>query len=142
MSMRDESEAAAREWAVLQPLYERYEWWALAIKLLAVSLFGAGVAIDIDAPWLALLCLVLWLQEGILKTSQARLGARLLRLEQWLAGDVAAATMQVFSLHREWMAVRAGAAGLLLEYLHAASRPTVVFPYGLLLLVALAQTVA
>ena len=139
MPLHDTTDAAAREWQILQPMYERYEASALTIKLLAVALFGAGIAIDMPALWLALLCLVLWLQEGIFKTCQARLGARLLRIEQWLAGDVAAATLQVFQLHRDWAAQRAGSLGLLSEYLRSASRPTVAFPYAVLMLVAVVQ---
>lgn len=141
MPLHDTTDAAAREWEILQPLYERYESSALTIKLLAVALFGAGVAIDMPALWLVLLCLVLWLQEGIFKTYQSRLGARLLLVEQWLAGDLAAATLQAFQLHRSWSAQRAGTVGLMMEYLHSASRPTVAFPYGVLLLVAMAQLV-
>ena len=141
MPLHDTTEAAAREWETLQPLYERYESSALTIKLLAVALVSVGAAIDMPAPWLVLLCLVLWLQEGIFKTYQARLGARLLLVEQWLAGDLAAATMQAFQLHRGWSAQRAGSVGLVLEYLRSASRPTVAFPYGVLILVAIAQRV-
>jgi len=142
MPLLDNTEAAAQEWAILQPLYERYEWSALTIKLLAVALFSAGLVIDVLAPWLILLCLVLWLQEGIFKTYQARLGARLWQLEQLLAGDAVTNGTLAFQLHRSWAAQRAGAHDLLLEYLRSASRPTVAFPYGLLLLVAVAQTVA
>ncbi len=141
MALHDTTEAATREWEILQPLYERYEWSALIIKLTAVVLFGAGIAIDMQTSWLLLLCLVMWLQEGIFKTYQMRLGERLLRLEQWLAGDVAAATMQAFQLHRDWAAQRAGFVGLLFEYLRSASRPTVAFPYALLMLVAVVQGV-
>ncbi len=141
MPLLDNTEAAAQEWAVLQPLYERYEWSALVIKLLAVTLFSVGLAIDMPMPWLVLLCLVWWLQEAIFKTYQARLGTRLLRIEQWIAGDAAAATLQFFQLHRDWSAQRAGSLGVLSEYLRSASRPTVAFPYGLLLLLAVAQTV-
>ena len=142
MPLLDNTQAAAQEWAILQPLYERYEGSALAIKLLAVTLFSAGLVLEVMAPWLVLLCLVLWLQEGIFKTCQARLGVRLLQLEQLLDGDAVASGTQAFQLHRDWAAQRAGSVGLLLEYLRSASRPTVAFPYGLLLLVAVAQTVA
>lgn len=136
MALNESTDAAAREWTVLQPLYERYEWSALSIKLLTVALFGVGIAIDMPSPWLALLCLVMWLQEGIFKTYQTRLGARLLRIEQCLGGDVAAASLQAFQLHRDWAAQRVGSLGLLSEYLRSATRPTVAFPYALLLLVA------
>ena len=141
MPIHETTDAATREWAILQPLYERYEWLALAIKLLGVALFSVGIAIDMPGSWLLLLCLVLWLQEGILKTYQARLGARLLRIEQWLDGDVAAATLQAFQLHRDWNAQRSGVPGLLSEYLHSSIRPTVAFPYAVLALVALVQMV-
>lgn len=141
MPLNDNTASAAREWEILQPLYERYEWSALAIKLLAVALFSAGVAIDMQGFWLVVLCLVMWLQDGIFKTYQARLGARLLRIEQWLAGDVAAATLQGFQLHRDWAAQPAGSVVLLLEYLRSASRPTVAFPYAVLALVAAVRMV-
>lgn len=142
MAHHDTTEAARREWEILQPLYERYEWSALSIKLVAVALFGAGIAIDMPTPWLVLACLVLWLQEGIFKTSQSRLGARLLRIEQGLAGDMAAATVQAFALHRDWSAQRGGTLGLLVEYVRSAARPTVAFPYALLILVAVVSGVA
>lgn len=139
MSLHESTDAAAREWAILQPLHEHYERPALIIKLLTVALFGVGVAIDMQAYWLILLCLVMWMQEGIFKTCQARLGARLLRLEQWLAGDPAAATLQAFHLHCDWAAQRGGSLGLLLEYLRSARRPTVAFPYVLLVLAAVVE---
>jgi hypothetical protein len=125
---------AAREWAVLQNLYERYEFGALAVKLAAVVLFFAGVVIDLHATWLMLLMAVLWLQEGIFKTSQSRLEARLLQLEQLLAeGD--GGQGGAFQLHTRWAAQRPGTIGLVGEYLRSAMRPTVAFPYAVLLLV-------
>lgn len=142
MPLLDNTDAAAQEWVLLQPLYERYEGSALFIKLLAVALFSVGLVMDVLVPWLVLLCLVLWLQEGIFKTYQGRLGARLLQLEQLLAGDAAASGTPAFQLHRGWAAQRAGASGLLLEYLRSARRPTVAFPYAVLILVALVQAVA
>jgi len=127
---------AAREWAVLQILHERYEFGALAIKLTAVVLFFAGIVIDLHATWLMLLMAVLWLQEGIFKTSQSRLGARLLQLEQTLAeGD--GGQGGAFQLHTGWAAQRPGTIGLVGEYLRSAMRPTVAFPYAVLLLVLL-----
>lgn len=125
---------AAREWAVLQILHERYEFGALAIKLTAVVLFFAGIVIDLHATWLMLLMAVLWLQEGIFKTSQSRLGARLLQLEQLLA-EGNGGQGEAFQLHTRWATQRPGTIGLVGEYLRSAMRPTVAFPYAVLLLV-------
>lgn len=125
--------AAAREWTVLQHLYERYEFGALMIKLTAVALFFAGIVIDLHASWLMLLMAVLWLQEGIFKTSQTRLGGRLLQLEQMLAGGDGGQG-GAFQLHTGWAAQRPGVIGLVGEYLRSAMRPTVAFPYAVLLL--------
>lgn len=124
------NDAAAREWAVLQPLYERYEFGALAIKLTAVVLLFGGIVIELHGTWLLLLLAVLWLQEGIFKTYQARLGERLLAIERGIA---AGGTAHAFTLHSGWLAQRKGAVGLVREYLVSAIRPTVAFPYLVLL---------
>ena len=122
--------AAAHEWAVLQPLYERYEFGALSIKLTAIVLFFGGIVIELHGTWLILLLAVLWLQEGIFKTCQSRLGERLLAIER----DIAAGTTAgAFALHSQWQAQRRGVFGLLREYLSSAIRPTVAFPYLVLL---------
>ncbi len=124
------TDAACREWSVLQPLYERYEFGALAIKLTAVVLFFGGIVIELHGAWLLLLIAVLWLQEGIFKTCQARLGERLLAIEQDIA---AGATAGAFALHTRWQVQRKGVFGLVREYLSTAMRPTVAFPYLVLL---------
>ncbi len=122
--------AAAQEWSVLQKLHERYEFGALTIKLTAVVLFFAGLVVELHGTWLVLLVALLWLQEGIFKTYQARLGNRLLALEQ---GMTAGETLRVFALHSDWLAQRKGLIGQVREYLGSAVRPTVAFPYLVLL---------
>jgi len=79
--------------------------------------------------------LVFWLMEGIFRTSQSRLGSRLLRLEAHLRQDPPSGA--AYQLHSEWQAGRPGMLGLLGEYLGNAARPTVAFPYPLLLIGAL-----
>ena len=130
MEMNMMTNAAAQEWSVLQKLHERYEFGALAIKLTAVVLFFAGLVIELHGTWLMLLVAVLWLQEGIFKTYQGRLGTRLLVLEQGIA---AAEPMRVFALHSNWLAQRKGLIGQVGEYLGSTIRPTVAFPYLVLL---------
>jgi hypothetical protein len=125
--------AAGQEWAVLQKLHERYEFGALTIKLTAVVLFFAGLVVEMHGVWLVLLLAVLWLQEGIFKTYQGRLGTRLLALEQGMA---TAEPMRVFALHSEWLAQRKGLVGQVREYLGSTLRPTVAFPYLVLLVLS------
>jgi hypothetical protein len=129
---RPDTQALHQEWLLLQAQHEQYELWTLGIKLTAVLL--AAFAPVSTLLLLALLAL-LWLQEAIFKTFQGRLGERLLRIEQALAvPDPAVLPMQLSS---RWLAQRPGAAGLVGEYLRAACRPTVAFPYPLLMALAL-----
>ena len=132
----DPTTALSQEWTTLQNNHERYESGALCIKLGAVLLFFAGAAITLE-PWLlCLLQLLLWLQEGIYKTWQARLGARLLLLEHLLAAPPPAPGT-AFQLHTNWSTSRQGASALVAEYLGSACRPTVAFPHLVLVLLAL-----
>ncbi|MEO5660759.1 MAG: hypothetical protein ABIQ90_13335, partial [Polaromonas sp.] len=60
------------------------------------------------------------------------LGRRILRIEQLLGQDQTAATAH-YQLHSEWLATRPGFAGLLAEYGRNMLRPTVAFPYVVLI---------
>lgn len=128
-----ETGGLGQEWLALQNQYEQYEKGGLLLKLSAVLLCGLGFVLGLHETVMAVLLLILWLQEGIFRTFQTRLGTRILRLEQALkqpeTSDVAA-----FQLHSEWLATRPGVLGLLVEYASSALRPTVAFPYAVLLL--------
>jgi hypothetical protein len=118
------------EWLLLQRQHEQYELVALAPKLAALA------AVALDARWLLALLLLLWLQDAVLKTFQARLGARLLRLERILR-EVGVPQGLAMQLHSDWSAVRPRGLNLLAEYARSACRPTVAFPYLLLIILAL-----
>ena len=129
--------AWAQEWTTLQNNFERYEHGVLWLKLAAVLVFLTGALLQ-AAPWMiALLLLVLWLQEAIYKTFQNRLGARLQQLESWIFEPSGSRIGSPFQLHSAWLAQRQGMAGLLTEYAASALRPTVAFPHGVLLLALL-----
>lgn len=121
--------ALQQEWLALQAQHERYEVLALAVKLAAVAV----CAVVPDATLALCLIALLWLQEGVLKTFQGRLGDRLLVVEAGVKAGAVAVPMQ---LHSDWLATRPGAAGLLLQYLKSALRPTVALPYPLLMALA------
>ena len=130
-----------QEWMTLQNNFEQVERSALAVKLLAVVVTGFAMTMGWDALLLGVLLALLWLQEGIVRTSQARLGQRILQLEYWIK---LASTEQYaqsthsggapFQLHSEWLASRQGGSGLIAEYVRHACRPTVAYPYAVLLL--------
>lgn len=115
-----------QEWLALQAQHERYEALALVVKLAA---FAIAVVVADTALALALLAL-LWLQEGVLKTFQCRLGERLLAVERALKSGEGIVPMQ---LHSDWLAARPRGAALLTQYLKSALRPTVALPYPLLM---------
>ena len=115
------------EWRLLQQQHEHYEFAALAIKGAAFALLA------LHAPFVTLLLAVLWLQEAVIKTFQSRLGERLLRLEAMLREG----SGQPMQLHTGWLASRPRGLALLGEYLRSACRPTVVFPYPVLMGISL-----
>ena len=121
------------EWTTLQNNHEQYEKNSLSIKLTA-TLFGAlGVILGLSATLTGLTLLVFWLIEAIFRTSQSRLGSRLLQLEALLRQSPPPQTA-AYQLHSAWQASRPGTIGLMREYLANAARPTVAFPYALLLI--------
>lgn len=137
--MRDNQvDLARREWIILHRDYERYEQFALVIKLLAVGtclmcwLFSLGIVVS------SLFVCVLWLQEGIWKTYQARIGARIVLVEKMMV-EPAIAVNAVFQLYGSWGATRKGAVRLLAEYFSNSLRPTVAYPYVVLVLMTLAS---
>jgi hypothetical protein len=125
-----EASGLGQEWITLQNNFEQYEKGALLIKLAAILLCGLGFVLALHEVVMVLLLLVLWLQEGIYRTYQSRLGVRIARIERGIeAGEILP-----FQLHSEWLAARPGFLGLLAEYAASALRPTVALPYVLLLL--------
>ncbi len=135
-----ETELLGREWAALHRDCELQERSALWIKLGAVAVVVVALALSFDTVLTMLLLAVLWLQEAIVRTGQARLATRLLRIETLLRGTQPAAG-QACQLYSEWAASRPGSLGLLAEYAANALRPTVAFPYAVLLVLLWAVSV-
>lgn len=124
------------EWHTLQNNYEQYEKSGLFIKLTCTVLFAVGFAMGLSGFWISALVLLLWVQEAIFRTYQARLGARLLHVEAMLKQSAETRSGDAFQLHTEWLSSRPGFTGLLAEYGVSACRPTVAFPYFVLLVLA------
>ena len=125
------NEPLGQEWMTLQNNHEHYERGALALKLATLVFAFALLAANLPVLMVALIVAALWLQEGIYRTSQSRLGARLLVLEGLIRGD---ASVAAFQLHTQWHTARPGVGGLLRECIGNALRPTVAYPYAVLIL--------
>lgn len=123
--------ALHQEWLALQSQHERYEALSLGVKLAAFAVVVLAPDPRLTLPLLGLL----WLQEGVLKTFQARLGDRLLAIEPAIKSDEAAAAMQ---LHSDWAARRPRGGALVAQYLKSALRPTVALPYPVLMALVMA----
>ena len=125
----------SQEWQNLHQDHERYDRYGLLIKLAAIfaCLISLGVNLNL---WLALVfIIIIWLQEGIWRTVQSRTSDRLLAIEGMLKESGDQPAMQFYS---NWEANRPGSVGLVKEYLKNAARPTVAYPYVILLGVDLA----
>ena len=129
--MTDANEPLWQEWITLQNNHEHYERGALALKGVTVVFAFALLAVNLPAPIVALVVAAMWLQEGIYRTSQSRLGQRLMVVEALIRGRESGVP---FQLHTQWQAARPGAGGLLREYGRNALRPTVAYPYVVMLL--------
>jgi len=126
-------DALQREWEILHHDHERYEPFALVIKLFAVVIVLSCWVFAVDAVLTITFVLALWLQEGIWKTYQARLGARLLLLEKMLREPGNTAT-RPYQLYSTWSAQPKNTATMFAEYVSNAIRPTVAYPYAVLIL--------
>ncbi len=131
------------EWCLLQNQYDSYEKYSLLIKLLAVTLFSIGLMTDRLDLWFAFVVLTFWLQDAIWKTFQARIEARLLQLEAVMAPDSGAPASPfpatAYQFHSNYLQSRARGPAIIAEYLGQALRPTVAYPYLLLMLLLAAR---
>ena len=124
------------EWQTLHGDYEKYEQFSLLIKLFSAGICLLCVALSISYYLSLMFILILSLQEGIWKTYQARTGERLLALETALNDTQENTTPTTpFSFYSAWEEEKPGAVGLVIEYISNALRPTVIYPYVVLIII-------
>lgn len=138
--MLSETSPLVHEWTTLQNNYEQYEKNSLLIRLVSAVLFVVCLVLPLDAVIPIAVMVILWIQEGILRTGQSRLGDRLLRIEQMLR-QASPQVAYACQLHTEWQAGRPRFAGLLAEYAKSMLKPTVGFHYTVLALLSLGAAV-
>jgi hypothetical protein len=130
--MTVESEALlVKEWQSLHNSHERYEQYALIIKLFSVAVTLFSFAFYQVTIVITLLLAVLWLQEGIWKTYQARTNNRIELIEKALLEN----NLSAFQFYSQWSKNRPSSVGLVMEYIKNALKPTVIYPYFPLILI-------
>jgi hypothetical protein len=118
----------SKEWQTLQNQHAQYERSALQIKMVCLTVYAFVLATGLATPVIGVLVALFWLQEGMFKTFQNRLGERLLSIERRLVMTPVPPSTAM-QLHSEWLVNRRGGVALLGEYMASALRPTVAFPY-------------
>jgi len=122
-----------QEWAIIHNNIESYQRLSLTIKLFSILIFSLSLFFSIDTLTTNLLLLILWLEDAIWTTFQKRLETRIFFIEEKIknkANDYTSA----FQLYSEWQNNRAGSLHLIKEYLFNAVKPTVAYPYCILVL--------
>ncbi|BCG62757.1 MAG: hypothetical protein methR_P0407 [Methyloprofundus sp.] len=122
------------EWNILHQDIEKYARFSLLIKLFSVLVCLLAFTYQLSA-WLAILfILILWLQNGIWQTFQARLEKRILFIEQQIQSSTNSDDM-AFQLYSQFQEQRLGAVGLVKEYCINSLKPTIAYPFVLLVVV-------
>jgi hypothetical protein len=122
-----------KEWQSLHNSHERYEQYALIIKLFSVAVTLFSFAFYQGTIAITLLLAVLWLQEGIWKTYQGRACQRIELIEQALTEN----NLVAFQFYRQWSENRPSSKGLVMEYIKNSLKPTVIYPYFTLIFIKL-----
>jgi hypothetical protein len=130
----NDDELSVRTWQTLHNNHEKYEHYALVIKLFSISLVVVSLCFTLSIFISLLLLAILWLQEGIWKTYQARTSDAIIRLEHLISNSDESDTCQLYS---HWQNNRPNSQALVLEYIKSALKPTVIFPYLPLMVVVL-----
>ena len=98
----------------------------MAVTVFSLALYQGNMII-------ILILVILWLQEGIWKTYQARTSNRIELIEQALTKN----NVVAFQFYRQWSENRPSSVGLIMEYLKNALKPTVIYPYIPLIFITL-----
>lgn len=129
----------SNEWMLLQNQYDSYEKYSLMIKLVAMVIFYFA-HISEKIGWIVLFLLaIFWLQDAIWKTFQSRIELRLLAVEEALSDRQANSQKEsehhivAYQFNSEFLSKRPSQVGLIKEYFLQALRPTVAFPYCVLI---------
>ncbi|QBG35170.1 hypothetical protein [Litorilituus sediminis] len=122
------------QWLNLHDSIEKYEQWALIIKLTALITCVMTFIFNLAAIFTVVFIALFWLQEAIWKTYQARLIKAITDLESQLNTSN---ELLISPLYSQWQANRGGTLALIAEYLESSLKPTVMLPYLPLIIISL-----
>jgi hypothetical protein len=131
------------EWITLQNQFDSYEKCSLAIKLFSI-LICCILVFAVDAGlWSLLVVAILWLQDAIWKTFQNRIGQRLEIVEQAIQDNPHHVPEHLLHMGMQynlaWNQSRPRAIGLISEYIEQSLKPTVAYPYVVLIFLVMGQ---
>lgn len=126
----------ANEWSLLQNQFDSYEKYSLLIKLVSIVILAIAYLTHHLHFFVFILLLVLWFQDAIWKTFQARIETRLLQLEENLSGEQSLERTdgKAYQFNSSYIKHRPDTLGLIKEYFCQAIRPTIAYPHVVLLL--------
>ena len=131
------------EWITLQTQFDSYEKCSLGIKLFSI-LLCCILVFALDAGlWSLLVVTILWLQDGIWKTFQNRIGQRLEVVEQAIQDNPHHVQEHLLHMGMQfnlaWSQSRPQAFGLISEYIKQSLKPTVAYPHVLLIALVIGE---
>ena len=124
------------EWAIIHADIEKYERFSLIIKLFSVLTSVLCTAYLVDIYFSLAFIFILWLQDSIWKTFQKRIETRILFIEKQLNESLKDSN-KAFQFYSQWESTRQGITGLIKEYVSSAVKPTVAYPYAILIFLML-----
>ena len=130
----------ASEWQTLHCSHEKYEHYALLIKLISIALTTIAISSSLSSFLIILLLAILWLQEGIWKTFQTRTSNRIEAIEKAMnamTNSSAESKFNPFYFYTHWSETRPNAITLVSEYIKNSLKPTVIYPYLPLILIVI-----
>jgi hypothetical protein len=126
-------QSLSKQWHTLHISHEQYEHLSLIIKLVAIIITAIFIGFGLSLLTTLLIAAVFWLQEGIWKTFQARACNAIIELEEEINNGT---TVSSYQLYSHWQTNRPSSSKLVAEYITNALKPTVMFPYAPLMVIA------
>lgn len=121
------------EWAILHNTIEQYEQYSLIIKLCCVLMVLLAILTRLHIVISLMVVLIVWLQDGVWTTFQRRLEARILVVESEIEKNPKKSD-RAYQLYSQWSEQRSGVAGTIKEYVKNSLKPTVSYPYIILVI--------
>jgi hypothetical protein len=139
--LTDSKNLLSQQWLSLHNDHEQYERYALLIKLFAIVITLTSFVFSMPPLITTVLLVITWLLEGVWKTFQTRTASAIITIEKKLIEneviEEGKKPVTYYSMYSQWQANRRDLNTLFREYITSSLKPTVLFPYLLLLMLAI-----